>query len=662
MPYIGRGPQQSGAFRILDDISLTSHSSGGFNGTRTTFALTVGNAALTVGLPETLTIAIDGVVQEPGTAYTISGSNIVFAAAPQTEATFWGVELGDVGGLADRATTQAANDNTTKVATTAYVQTELGDYATLAAPALTGNATAVTQSASNNSTRIATTAYVDAQVATEDTIAELNDTTITSIASGEVLKWNGSAWVNNTLAELGVLPVANPTFTGTLTVGSAAVTEAQLEILDGATVTTAELNLLDALARGSILYGNASGATALLGKGGNGQVLTSNNTDILWADAAGGGGVDTTGTPASNHIAIFHDSDTLKSTANFTFDNWPVSKRAGGTGESFAIEGYNTANYHTALVLRKSQNNTIDGMTVVDGDQTVGEISFQGASGTSAGNWGTGAAIRVNTDATVGNAWSGNNCPAIMRFYTCPSGGSEPETRMIIRSNGQVGIGAHNHGPSTFGTLHVKTASSGTTGRYSGGDDFIVEGSGDTGMTISAPNASTNFFCLATPSGGTQTSGFYMSYNSGSEYFAIMNAGGEKWKVTDGGVVSGQHGTYHQSSDVRIKENVKAITYGLDAVMAMRPVSYEFCDWYDADLANQTRLGFIAQEVKAIAPETINVATTPVVFEYKADDDTDVVETHETIEDMHSIEDQQLLPILVKAIQELNAKIDALGS
>ena len=84
MPYIGRGPAKSGAFRILDDIS------GSFNGSTTTFALTVASTALTVGLPETLIIAVDGVIQEPGSAFTISGSNIVFGSAPQAAATFWG--------------------------------------------------------------------------------------------------------------------------------------------------------------------------------------------------------------------------------------------------------------------------------------------------------------------------------------------------------------------------------------------------------------------------------------------------------------------------------------------------------------------------------------------------------------------------------------------
>ena|SRR3990167_5686799 len=36
------------------------------------------------------------------------------------------------------------------------------------------------------------------------TLDDLSDVTITSVASGEVLKWNGAAWINNTLAEAGI--------------------------------------------------------------------------------------------------------------------------------------------------------------------------------------------------------------------------------------------------------------------------------------------------------------------------------------------------------------------------------------------------------------------------------------------------------------------------
>ena len=52
--------------------------------------------------------------------------------------------------------------------------------------------------------------------------------------------------------------------------------------------TAAELNLLDGLDRGSILYGNASSATTVLGQGSADQVLTSDGTDISWEDASGG--------------------------------------------------------------------------------------------------------------------------------------------------------------------------------------------------------------------------------------------------------------------------------------------------------------------------------------------------------------------------------------
>lgn len=58
-------------------------------------------------------------------------------------------------------TVAGTTDNTTKIATTAFVQAVAALLAPLASPALTGNPTAPTQAANNNSTRLATTAYVD---------------------------------------------------------------------------------------------------------------------------------------------------------------------------------------------------------------------------------------------------------------------------------------------------------------------------------------------------------------------------------------------------------------------------------------------------------------------------------------------------------------------
>ena len=62
--------------------------------------------------------------------------------------------------------------------------------------------------------------------ASVDSIGEISDVTITSAASGELLKWNGSAWVNNTLAEAGIatasdyVQIAGDTMTGNLLINA----------------------------------------------------------------------------------------------------------------------------------------------------------------------------------------------------------------------------------------------------------------------------------------------------------------------------------------------------------------------------------------------------------------------------------------------------------
>ena len=71
---------------------------------------------------------------------------------------------------------------------------------------IAGTVTGTTQSPGNNSTKLATTAYVDAQVATEDTLAEMNDTTMSGLANLDIIQYNssGTTWENKTLTAAGV--------------------------------------------------------------------------------------------------------------------------------------------------------------------------------------------------------------------------------------------------------------------------------------------------------------------------------------------------------------------------------------------------------------------------------------------------------------------------
>jgi len=76
----------------------------------------------------------------------------------------------------------------------------------LTATSIAGTVTGTTQSVNNNSTLLATTAYVDAQVATEDTLAEMNDTTISGLADLNILQYDSgtSTWKNQTMSAAGI--------------------------------------------------------------------------------------------------------------------------------------------------------------------------------------------------------------------------------------------------------------------------------------------------------------------------------------------------------------------------------------------------------------------------------------------------------------------------
>ena len=90
MAYIGR-ENVVGRFIKLADIS------GSFNGSTTAFTLQdSGGTAVVPGNEENLIVVISGIQQEPGVAYTVSGSTITFTGQPQSSDTFFGIMLGDV--------------------------------------------------------------------------------------------------------------------------------------------------------------------------------------------------------------------------------------------------------------------------------------------------------------------------------------------------------------------------------------------------------------------------------------------------------------------------------------------------------------------------------------------------------------------------------------
>ena len=102
--------------------------------------------------------------------------------------------------IADGSVTSAEFQYINSLSSNAQDQIDL--KAPLASPALTGNPTAPTQAAGNNSTRLATTAYVDNSTASRDQLGEMTDVTLSGLADANYFIYDNAAsvWKNKAIS------------------------------------------------------------------------------------------------------------------------------------------------------------------------------------------------------------------------------------------------------------------------------------------------------------------------------------------------------------------------------------------------------------------------------------------------------------------------------
>lgn len=151
-------------------------------------------------------------------AVTLTGADITGAGgALLASPTFTGTPA---------APTPLTTDNSTTLATTAFVKNVVGSYAPLASPALTGTPTAPTASAGTNTTQLATTAFVQAAVGAAG-VTSFNTRTGAVVLTGADITSAGGALL------------ASPTFTGVPAVPTAVTTDNSTTIASTAFVHAA---------------------------------------------------------------------------------------------------------------------------------------------------------------------------------------------------------------------------------------------------------------------------------------------------------------------------------------------------------------------------------------------------------------------------------------
>ena len=153
-------------------------------------------------------------------------------------------------------------------------QDQIDLKAPLASPGLTGNPTAPTQSAGDNSTKLATTAYVDNSQAARDQLSEMTDVTLASLADANYFIYDNAASVWKNKAISGAITSDKDGVT-TLSSGIDAT-----KIADG-TVTSTEFQYINSLSSNAQTQLDAKQAT-----------IDSSNR--LNANLVGDGSVDNT--------------------------------------------------------------------------------------------------------------------------------------------------------------------------------------------------------------------------------------------------------------------------------------------------------------------------------------------------------------------------------
>jgi hypothetical protein len=161
-------------------------------------------------------------------------------------------------------------------------------------------------------------------------------------------------------------------------------------------------------------------------------------------------------------------------------------------------------------------------------------------------------------------------------------------------------------------------------------DDFYLRaGSGSCGLALTVGNATARGYVYANPSNQI---GFLNSSRNWS--FKVDNSG----NATATGNVTAY-------SDRRLKSDIEPLTNSLNTVCQLQGVKYK------RNSTGATEIGFVAQDVKKVVPELVDIIDSRT-------ENSDGVS--DGIEDLHVMKYQNTVALLVESIKELKAEVDDL--
>ena len=306
---------------------------------------------------------------------------------------------------------------------------------------------------------------------------------------------------------------------------------------------------------------------------------------------------------------IMHGSSAARNTAIMAASSQHQLEGVGSNASSFSIFCNSSGTAAGAIIFAKSKGNSIGSTTVVQENDSLGHIAFEGLDGTQNR---VGARITAAVDGAVSGGGAADMPGRLMFFTTQDGSGSETE-RLRIDSSGSVGIG-------------TTTPSSAD--------------SADGGLSIrpNFTNGAPQMAFMRADNGNTSTAITFVNQSTGVGFIQYNNGGT----------------SYLTSSDYRLKENVVAISDGITRLKTLKPYRFNF----KAD-ASTTVDGFFAHEVQSVVPEATSGEKDAVVTQEMID--AGEYTSDELDKEIHQgIDQSKLVPLLVAAVQELIGKVEAL--
>ncbi|WNJ19200.1 tail fiber domain-containing protein [Pontibacter sp. G13] len=484
------------------------------------------------------------------------------------------------------------------------------------------------------------------------------DVATTTPTTDEVLKWNGTAWEAASDSSTVYTAGTGIDVTGT-TITNTGDTDASDDLTTGTTFSgdvTGNYNstVVEAI-QGFDVATTTPATDEVLKWNGTAWEAASDSSTVYTA----GTGIDVTGTTITN-TGDTDASDDLTTGTTFSGD---VTGNYNSTVVE-AIQGFYVATTTPATDEVLKWNGTAweaasDSSTVY----TAGTgIDVTGTTITNTGD--TDASDDLTTGTTFSGDVTGNyNSTVVEAIQGFDVATTTPATDEVLKWNGTAWEAASDS--STVYTAGTGIDVTGTTITNTGdtdASDDLTTGTAFSGDVSGTYNAiSVEAIQGVDISMTTPDAGEVLAYN-GTEWTADSLENAQLMINTDfipdldnsislGSTTNRWTQLFAvnptiNTSDLRAKKDIQPIAYGLDAIMSLRPVSYQWMDRPN----DGNRLGFIAQEMMQVMPE--------VVASHKLVKDPVTGEMIRVEMERYGLRYTEIIPVMVKGMQEQQEVIE----